>query len=130
MVTRTYPIRVGGESGPIGVETSFEEVSARSGVPVQEIARTEIGSVSGRTRRIAEFDWNQLRRSASLNGATDIALSFADYLDKANQSAKDLASLSPETQTFIENVERVSGVPVGLISTRFAKDGVIDRRTW
>jgi hypothetical protein len=36
------------------------------------------------TRGVAEFSWTQLRRSAQLNGATDITLTFLDYLNSAN----------------------------------------------
>ncbi len=46
MVTRTYPIRVGGESGPIARPRSYQDISDRSGVPTHEIAETEVGSIS------------------------------------------------------------------------------------
>ena len=38
--------------------------------------------------------------------------------------------LKLETVRFIEEVERVSGVPVSLISTNFNWRNVIDRRSW
>lgn len=130
MVTRTYPIRVGGTSGDLPGEIDVETIAARSGLPVEEIRRTEIGSVSGKPRRIAEFDWEQVRRSAALNGVTDIALSFADYLDEANTRAHTFDQLTPETKEFIASVERTTGAPVSMVSVRFAADGVLDRRTW
>lgn len=130
MVTRTYPIRVGGDSGPMGVVIDFQTIADRSDVPVTEIEKTEIGTVSGRTRRIAEFDWDQLRSSAVINGATDIALTFADYIRVENRQAKRFEDLTPETQKFIGDVERVSGCPVSLISVRFASDGVLRRGSW
>jgi adenylosuccinate synthase len=128
MVMRRYPIRVGGESGPMGIEIDFETVSKRSGVPLDEILKTEVGSVSGNQRRIAEFDWEQLRRSSVLNGATDIALSFSDYISIDNRNAQTFDQLTVETREFIGSVEAVANAPVSLISTRFAKGGVIDRR--
>ncbi|WP_247804126.1 adenylosuccinate synthetase [Bradyrhizobium sp. 191] len=130
MVMRRYPIRVGGESGPMGIEIDFETVSKRSGVPLDEILKTEVGSVSGNQRRIAEFDWEQLRRSSVLNGATDIALSFSDYISVDNRKAQHFDQLTAETREFIASVEAVANAPVSLISTRFAKPGVIDRRDW
>jgi len=130
MVTRTYPIRVGGTSGPMARETSYKVISDRSGVPEHEIAGTEKGTVSNNPRRIAEFDWEQVRRSASLNGATDIALSFADYISLKNRKARRYEDLTEETRRFIEGIERVTNAPVSLISTRFEKRGIIDRRTW
>jgi adenylosuccinate synthase len=81
-------------------------------------------------RFIAEFDWDLLRRSVELNGATDIALTFADYLDVENQKAQRYDQLTDDTIRFIEEVERVSGIPISLITTRFDIRAVIDRRRW
>ncbi|MFT4133122.1 adenylosuccinate synthetase [Labrys sp. (in: a-proteobacteria)] len=130
MVTRTYPIRVGGTSGPIAREITYKAISDRSGVPAEEIAGTEKGSISRNPRRIAEFDWEQVRRASSLNGATDIALSFSDYISIENRKARQYADLTEETRHFIEGVERVTNAPVSLISTRFEPRGIIDRRNW
>jgi adenylosuccinate synthase len=130
MLTRTYPIRVGGASGPIGIEINAQTIADRSGLPVSQIEKTEVGTVSGKKRRMAEFDWEQLRRSASLNGATDIALSFSDYITAGNQNATRYDQLSVETHAFIAEVERVANAPVTLISTKFDRFGVIDRRNW
>lgn len=136
LVCRTYPIRVqnpdreGTTSGPMSQEISYQELADRSRIPVEELHQTEKGSVSHRQRRIAEFDWVQLRRSVELNGATDIALTFADYLDVANRDAQRYDQLTGDTIRFVEEVERVSGVPVSLITTRFDARSVIDRRRW
>jgi adenylosuccinate synthase len=130
MVTRTYPIRVGGRSGHMAIEIEAKIVSERSGLPLSQIEKTEVGTVSGKKRRIAEFDWDQLRNSATLNGAADIALTFADYLTAENQNATTFDQLSNETKSFIAEVERVTNAPVSLISVRFARGGVIDRRSW
>jgi len=102
----------------------------RSGHDADELKANERGSVSGKLRRVAEFDWELLRRSAHLNGPTDIALTFADYLDKENQKARRFEQLTEPTIMFIEEVERVAGAPVSLISTRFHTRSVIDRRSW
>jgi adenylosuccinate synthase len=130
MVTRTYPIRVGGTSGDIMNEISPEIISERSGVPVEKIKDTELGSISNKPRRIGEFDWDQLKKSSVLNAPTDIALTFADYLDSKNSAAKCFDDLTSETKSFIATVEAVADAPVSLISVRFADDGVIDRRSW
>lgn len=134
LVIRTYPIRVqnpdteGKTSGPMSQEITYEELARRSGIPQEELEKTEKGSVSHRQRRIAEFDWALLRRSVELNGATDIALTFADYVSIDNRAAQRYDQLTDETIRFIEEVERVSGVPVSLITTRFDARSVIDRR--
>ncbi|MHC5234409.1 adenylosuccinate synthetase [Brucella sp. LJL56] len=130
VVARTYPIRVGGESGPMGVIVTFDEIAKRSGLPVETIDKTEIGSVSGKTRRMAEFNWEQIRRSAYWNGATDIALTFVDYLGADNSGATTFDELNSVSRKFIEDVERVCGLRVSLISKGFGRTGLIDRRTW
>lgn len=128
LVVRTYPIRVGGNSGPMGIEISWDEVAARSGLDAKELKAREVGTISGTPRRVAEFDWDLIRQSAEWNGATDIALTFADYLQKSNESAKDFPSLAPGTQSFVADLERVTGCPVSLISVGFGRDYMIDRR--
>jgi len=130
MVCRTYPIRVEGPSGPIGMELSWDEISRRSGIPAEELERTEKTSTTKRRRRVAEFDWTLLRRAASLNGPTDIALTFVDYLSIKNRDARRFEQLTEETIRFIEEVERVAAAPVSLIATRFHVRSIIDRRAW
>lgn len=134
MVCRTYPIRVQnpkkGSSGPMSQEITLEEIARRSGLPLKQLKATEITSTTKRKRRIAEFDWSLLRRSSALNGPTDIALTFVDYLDATNQQARRFEQLSPKTIRFIEDVEKVSCAPVTLISTRFNLRSIIDRRAW
>jgi adenylosuccinate synthase len=130
MVTRTYPIRVGGTSGPMKLPIETKVVADRSDLPLNQIDKTEVGTISGTKRRMAEFDWEQLRRSAVLNGTTDIALTFADYITAENQNARRFDQLSNETKEFIAEVERVANAPVSLIATRFHRFSVIDRRNW
>lgn len=130
MVCRTYPIRVEGPSGPMGMELSWDDISRRSGIPAEELERTEKTSTTKRRRRVAEFDWTLLRRAASLNGPTDIALTFVDYLSIKNRDARRFEQLTEETIRFIEEVERVAAAPVSLIATRFHVRSIIDRRAW
>ena len=130
MVCRTYPIRVGGPSGHMELEITYEELSSRSGIDIGELKKTETTTTTKKQRRLAEFDWEQLHRSTMLNGPTDIALTFVDYLNKANRNAFRFDQLTLEAVRFIEEVERVSGVPVSLVSTNFSWRNVIDRRSW
>ncbi|ADV13012.1 Adenylosuccinate synthase [Mesorhizobium ciceri biovar biserrulae WSM1271] len=127
LVLRTYPIRVGGTSGWMGREIDMEVVAERSGIPIEEFLRVEKGTISGNKRRMAEFDWAQLRRSAVLNGATDVAVTFADYLGIDNRNATSFDELNENTRTFIARVERVAGAPVTLVSKEFALDGVLEK---
>lgn len=105
-------------------------LSERSNIPLVELEKTERTSTTNRPRRIAEFDWAQLRRSLLLNGPTDIALTFADYLGVKNRQAYRYEQLTEDTLKFIEELEKVSGVSVSLISTDFSDRNVIDRRMW
>jgi adenylosuccinate synthase len=130
MVCRTYPIRVGGPSGHMGTEISWAEVGRRSGYRAARLRAAERTSTTNRRRRVAEFDWALLRKTASLNGPTDIALTFTDYIRMENRAARRFEQLTEETIRFIEEVERVAAAPVSLISTRFAYRSIIDRRAW
>jgi adenylosuccinate synthase len=130
IVVRSYPIRVHGGSGPIGQghELQWTDIESRSGVA--DTSTAELSSVTKQERRVAEFDWSLLRRSAELNSATDIALTFADYIDVHNRSAFRYEQLSPSTLQFVEEVESVTGATASLISTAFSERNIIDRRTW
>jgi adenylosuccinate synthase len=134
MVCRTFPIRVqnppDGSSGPMRHELEWEDVSKISEIPADELRANERTSTTNRRRRVARFDWVLLRKSAALNAPTDVAITFADYLDPANVDARRYEQLSQETIRFIEEVERVAAAPVSLISTRFDFRSIIDRRTW
>ncbi|OYY88627.1 MAG: hypothetical protein B7Y45_14320 [Sphingomonas sp. 28-66-16] len=130
MVCRTYPIRVGGPSGPMEYEVNMEEIHKRSGIPLDPLKKAERTTTTNKERRIAEFDWEQFKDSVQLNGPTDIALTFVDYFGIKNRQAFRFEQLTVETIRFVEEVERVSGRPVSLLSTDFNWRNVIDRRSW
>lgn len=134
IVMRTNPIRVqspaDGTSGPMGRELTWEEVSTRAGVPADELRKKEMTTTTKRQRRVAEFCWRDLRRAVLLNGPTDIALTFVDYIAHSNRAARRFEQLSEETHQFIQEIERVASCPVSLITTRFHQRSIIDRRHW
>ena len=130
MVCRTYPIRVGGPSGPMDQPIEWSVIAGRSGILENELKKKELTTRTKTLRRPSEFSWTQLRKAALINAPTDIALTFADYLSVKNQGARRFEQLNPETVMFIEEVERVAQAPVSLIATRFDWRGVIDRRRW
>ena len=134
LVCRTYPIRVqsptGGTSGPMTNEITFKEIARRSRIPLAELEATEVTSTTKRKRRVAEFDWSLFRQAVSLNGPTDIVLTFVDYLGIENRQARRFEQLNEETIRFVEEVERVAVAPVSLIATRFNFRSIIDRRKW
>jgi len=139
MVTRTYPIRVespkNGTSGPFSrtgenQELTLEEISSRSQIPLEEIERIEKTSTTKRQRRISEFNWAIFREACELNSPTDIALTFTDYFDIKNRTARRVDQLGEQTLKFIDEIERCSGVTVSLIATNFNHRAIIDRRNW
>lgn len=100
LVVRTYPIRVAGTSGPMQNEITWEEVSRRCGRTV-----TERTTVTHKTRRVAEWDDALFEQACVLNAPTELALTFADYVDpalyKANTS--DAVYGSKPLMDFIES---------------------------
>ncbi len=130
LVCRTYPIRVGGNSGDFSKEIDWKTVAERSGIPSKQLEDQEVGSRSGSKRRVGEFDWQMLRKSCHLNSPTDVALTFVDYLDVRNCKAVRFDQLTTDTIKFIEEIELVAGVPCSLIANRFDYKCVIDRRHW
>lgn len=136
LVCRTYPFRVespskDNSSGPMSKELSWAEVERRAEVPRGRLRRSEKTSTTKKQRRVGEFEWDLLRRSAVLNGPTDIALTFVDYLGKDNLNARRFDQLTPAALNFIDEIERVAGAPVSLVSTGFThRPAIVDRRTW
>ncbi len=129
LVVRSYPIRVGGPSGPMTRELDWGEIERRS--RLQGLEQKELTSKTGTLRRVGEFEWDLLRKAALLNAPTDIALTFADYIDAGNTKAWRFEQLTPETIRFIDEIESVTGARVSLISTGFMQyRGIVDRRQW
>lgn len=110
-VMRTYPIRVAGNSGPMGAEEiSWEEVTRRCGAPVGSIV--ERTTVTKRIRRVSEIDWDLLKRATACNRPNGMFITFLDYIDWSMHCAKSPDDLTPEAIKFIAQVESKLGVPV------------------
>lgn len=141
IVCRSYPIRVqspdeamqaveGATSGPMGQEISWQDIAERSGYEVNALTKSEMTSTTKRRRRVAEFSWPAFRRAVTLNGPTDVALTFADYYGKENAEARRYEQLNGQARRQIEEMERVGGAPVSLVAVRFRHRSIIDRRSW
>lgn len=136
LVCRTYPIRVespseDNSSGPMSMELTWPEIERRAEVRKGTLLKSEKTSTTNKQRRVGEFEWDLLRHSALLNGPTDIALTFVDYLGKDNLNARRFDQLTPSALNFIAEIERVAGAPVSLASTGFTqRPAMVDRRTW
>jgi len=119
VVFKSYVTRVG--TGPLENELSLEDAEKKGW--------SEFGTVTGRQRRAADFDFNLARRAIMLNGATQIAITKLDVLfpDCAGKTSFD--ELSKDAKSFIKNIEDELNTPVTIIGTGQDTTDVIDRRS-
>lgn len=143
MIMRPYPIRIsnttnlkddkgqtlitssGDYSG--AEEITWDEVKRRCGAP-DDIEFGEQTTVTKKTRRVFEMNWDRLKYVTKLNRPTQIALNFVQYLDWSALGCTDYDELPQKVTDFIEKVENVTGVPVTLIGTGPKDNEIIDRR--
>jgi len=88
----------------------------------------EYGTVTGRQRRAAPFNFDLAKRAAMLNGATQLAVTKLDILYPDCKGANKFSALNPEAVAFIEKIEEEIGLPVTLIGTGPGVKEIIDRR--
>ena len=119
LVLKAYVTRVG--AGFLAGEISFEEARNRGW--------DEYGTVTGRQRRAAPFNFELARRAVMLNGATQIALTKLDISYPECKGASDYDALNEEAVSFVEKVEKELGLPVTFIGTGPGVREIIDRRT-
>lgn len=119
MVCRTYPIRVAGNSGPMKNEITWDDLNKRirtyGGTPV----KPEHTTVTKKTRRIAEWDPDLFTQSCLLNNPTEIALTFADYIDPSllHETDKEKVMSSQLLNGFLQHALGDSSGLVKYIST-------------
>ena len=116
MVIRTFPIRVGGTSGPFANEFSWEHIQAISGAP--EVL-PEYTSVTKRLRRVARFDLDLVKLATKYNFPTSLAVMGLDRLDFANTGITNLSKLTPKARDFLDKLEHETGKPISIIGTGF-----------
>jgi adenylosuccinate synthase len=119
VVFKSYVTRVG--TGPLDKELSLEDAEKKGW--------SEFGTVTGRQRRAADFDFDLAKRAIMLNGATQISITKLDVLfsDCAGETSFD--KLSNDAKVFIKNIEDKLNTPVTIIGTGPAINDVIDRRS-
>ncbi len=126
-VMRTYPIRVGGNSGPVGgKELTWDELTHRS---CSKIALYEKTTVTNRIRRVFEQDYDVLRDAICVNAVSEIALMHLDYIDAKDYGKKKLDDLSRKGKSYVRAIEKLLGVTVILIGTGPNEEHIIDLRT-
>ena len=116
MVVRTFPIRVGGTSGPLANEISWEEVRRTSGAPH---VLPEFTSVTNRLRRVGLFDLKSVLTACRYNRPTSLAVMGLDRIDYANNGILDPNKLTPRARQFVSDLESSSAVKVNFVGTGF-----------
>jgi len=118
VIFKSYVTRVG--EGPLEGQLDREEVLRRGWM--------EYGTVTGRERRAAPFDFHLAKRAVQLNGATQIALTKLDVLYPTIKGSSSRESLTGEARDFVSRIERETGVRVTLIGTGPGEVDIIDLR--
>lgn len=143
MIMRPYPIRISNttnlknEDGSTLVtssgdydgaeEITWDIVHERCGAP-SDVEFGEQTTVTKKTRRVFEMNWDRLKYVVKLNRPTMIALNFAQYIDWGAYKCREYKKLPKPVIDFINKVEEVTGVPVKLIGTGPNNDDIIDIR--
>ena len=78
LTLRTFPIRVGGNSGPLPLETTWDKI-ARDCAAGADL--TEFTTVTGRPRRVARFHEDVVLRAIRANRPDLVFLNHVDYFD-------------------------------------------------
>ena len=119
VVFKAYLTRVG--TGPMPGELSEEETS--------QLGWEEFGTVTGRLRRAAEFDFELAKRAVMLSSANQISITKLDVRFQNCSVITSYNELEEDAKSFIKNIEEELGVKVTLIGTGPSINDVIDLRT-
>ncbi len=118
VVFKSYVTRVG--IGPLDKELSIEDAEKKGW--------SEFGTVTGRQRRAADFDFDLARRAIMLNGATQLSITKLDVLFSECEGKTSYDKLSDDAKAFIKNIEIELNTPVTIIGTGPGVYDVVDRR--
>jgi adenylosuccinate synthase len=117
-VFRTFPIRVGGNSGSTGGrEVSWDEVNERAGRPVEP----ERTTVTNRVRRVFEFSDEDFEHALLVNKPDRLYMTFADYLGPGVYGKRSMGAMGMEAADavikFVDRIERRHSCRVNWIGT-------------
>lgn len=117
VVFKAYVTRVG--EGPLEGELSQDEIV--------KLGWVERGTVTGRIRRVAPFNYDLAMRAIMLNSATQIAITKLDALFSEARGVRTWEKLPASAKKWIEEVESRLKLPVTLIGTGEEVEEVVDR---
>jgi adenylosuccinate synthase len=116
LVLRTFPIRVGGPSGPFADEISWEEIASISHAPETV---PEYTSVTKRLRRVARFDLHAIMQACNYNRPTSLAVMGMDRIEYSNTGVTEVGKLTANGRNFLDEVELATRIPVEFVGTGF-----------
>ena len=116
LVFKSFVTRVG--EGYLKNELTYEESKLRGW--------DEYGTVTGRPRRAAEFDYELAKKACELNGATQIAITKLDVLFPSIKGKKNKTDIPKEVMNFITQIESSTKVKVKYLSTGPSSDELIE----
>ena len=119
VVFKSYLTRVG--TGPMPGELDPSETSKKGW--------EEFGTVTGRLRRAAEFDFDLAKRAIMLSSATQVSITKLDVRFPKCAGVTSYNDLDEDAKAFIKNIEEKLGVRVTLIGTGPSVNDVIDLRS-
>ena len=118
VVFKAFPTRVG--EGPFNTEMSPENA--------HEKGIQEFGTVTGRERRIGNWDGEQAGYASMINGCTQAAITGIDHIDPDCFGLTEYSKLSKLAKDFLKQAEDDIGAPITLISTGPEMSQIIDIR--
>jgi adenylosuccinate synthase len=117
VVFKSFVTRVG--EGPLDGQLSEDETRRRGW--------QEFGTVTGRLRRAAPFDYELAKRAVRLNGATQAAITKMDVLFPGAVGLREFDRLPAKAKDFVSEIEKTIGIPVTLIGTGPSNEHLVDR---
>jgi adenylosuccinate synthase len=118
VVFKSYTTRVG--SGPLEEELSPDETLKRGW--------QEFGSVTGRLRRAAPFNYKLAKKAITLNSGTQLALTKLDTIFPEAGRVRDFEQLPREAKAFVNEMEAELATPVVYIGTGPDAEDIIVRK--
>lgn len=111
-VCRTYPIRVGGNSGELPGEITWEILRERTN---GYVATPEITTVTKKQRRIAEFNISDTAHMVARTRPDGVVFTFLDYIDPACAGYPNWADLTYAAHSWVvEHAEAIGAPCVGV----------------
>jgi adenylosuccinate synthase len=108
LVLRTFPIRVGGNSGPLANEIDWACLAEEADLPT---GYHELTTATKRVRRVARFDPAVVKRAIEVNAPHAIVLNHMDYVDPRERKSGP----SEKSRDFMRYVEREIGAQISLV---------------